>query len=551
MEEKNPTESPKKVSVQESGRHISKAVLYSAIFNYGGIPINFLLTYFIAHTLDINIWGHLIYAMVLITGSQIFINFFPPSISSVLLYRIPELIANNQISKAKGYFIYAIKTRSLVCLITIVGYIIVGNLFLLGKIELSAEYNSTIIGNIILIQCPAIFTDQIYSLIVQLFFIYKRYKVYTYLAFQEKFLYLFAYMYLYYANLPQVDTLYIIAFIRDINIIMVTPFYLWTFFSIFKNVQTEKTSWKEIKASIVYGMNFTIISALGGGYSQAYSAFITAYGKPEFHTINNVANNTTHQALSAFTFPITPVLTDLEKSNQHDKMLLLFEKTIKFTNIITAFFIGGLFYFTPFYMHIFYPAQYWDYIIIVQISLFSAYFAVVLGNYSSLLIVLEKVNKYLYIETISIIIRTLFAFLGMYFFGIFGLIMSTLISSFITLLFYWGYCRAVKITLISLMQLFNQLIALSIIVFITSISYTLIQPNLQKLSFITNLYQNEILGLAIDFILQASVFVFLYSLYIILFRIFTIQDLNQIENLNMKLPFKQTIFKIARKFLHN
>src|SRR6056297_115234 len=112
--EKKDLYSKEDVNLEYSSKSLSKVLFYSTLEKYGTIPINLVITWLIAHSISTNYWGLFIYSTVLVNGSAIITGFIPPSLNSVLTYKLPGYIVNDKPKKAKGLIIYALKIKFLI-----------------------------------------------------------------------------------------------------------------------------------------------------------------------------------------------------------------------------------------------------------------------------------------------------------------------------------------------------------------------------------------------------------------------------------------------------
>ena len=549
MDHKDKAET-KKIDIKTSSSYMSKAVIFSFLRSYGMIPINFILTFIIARIIIEDYLGILLYALVLITGAQIILIFFPPSINSVILYKIPELLIENKIENAKGLMEYAIKVRFLLSIVIYIFYNI-SALFFINKDD------GGIMSKVILIVAPTI----IFSNLNQLFTTFnksiKNYKLNLWIVFISKLVQIIGAIILSLVpNLEQENKLYIYSIINlSYPVISFIIFYS-VYHKFFKSTKKEKVTWKSVKNYSKFGLNYSISSCARMGYDQVYSGTMNYYGETEDNAYWNVCKNITQQAIMAFSLPIGPILIDLEKTDRHEEMIQLFKISFKLILILINFIIGLLYFFIPVYILLLYPPSYFQIVGIIQNYVFSLYFIVIYTNFQTLITVLGREKIIWKLDLIGYTIMSIVSFLSMLFFDFNGLVISKLISYILLSLFYWGFIKYSfpKIS-IHFVKIYGQIIFLFVFIIFLNFSTNLLNLNgISSLffNFFTKIFSffsidvdiESQIEIIIKSILQIVIFIFFYLFFVVLTKQITNKDVLLLEKLNLKFPLRKRIFKV-------
>jgi O-antigen/teichoic acid export membrane protein len=546
-------------TLRESGKHMTRAYFFNFLSVYGVIPINLLLTILVARFLSPDNWGIYIYVIMLLSGSQIVMVFIPPSISAVILYQIPEFIVKKEFSRVKGYISYFIKIKSIVAFIFMLGFMITA-LFLLQYPKTSLH------AKLILIIAPIIITQEIVGIFLYLSSAMKQFDINTKLRIQEKIIYFFGYLILFLVDWNETMKLIGMGIIVNITLFAFLPKLLIQYKRDFGQYTSDKISRNDLKSSVLFGTSFSITNSASIAYEQVYYGLINLFGLPRFNTYSNICQNLSNEIIQGFSPPLGPVLSDLEKTQQRDKMILLFKKGFNLSNILIGFLIGVLFFAAEIYILLIYPPEYLDAVKYVQTYVLIVYFINVINNYRNLYSITNYVKKMWQIDLIIVIYSSIFAIFGMILFGFMGLILSRVLGFAIGSLLFW-YFGAYKLNefKLPLWLIFKHLFALFVIIIIILCSRNYIEKIILTESVFFNIlnFLNQILpgfdGLIylnqIKVILNGIICIILFGLiyisYIIIFRAISKQDIDQFDRLNFRIPFKKQISAVLKRILRN
>jgi O-antigen/teichoic acid export membrane protein len=543
----------KKPNIQASSQYISKAVIFTFLRTYGAIPISLLLSMLISRILGRDLWGIYIYSIVLIGGSQMVLAFIPPAIQKVILFKVPEMMLKNEQSKVKGLLRYSIQIKFMVAGIISIGYAIVA-------LVLWWNNPTSVFPIILLLQSPHILIFEIGSLFTAFFNSIKKYGISTLTFFIEKIIVLIGYFLLFIINWDIIFKFYFVVILNLFVLCITSIIYYFNYRKMFHKYPVKKIKWQEIKKSIDFGINYSISLSVNTGYTQIYYGILNYYGIPSDISYNNICRNVSGQIITSISLPIGSVLADLEKTNQREKMLILFKQTIHFIQILVCFFIGFLFFFVKPYILILYEPEFLGVINPLRTYIFIIFFSAIIRNYQELFSITNLERKIMIINIINSLILSILAFIGMFFFGFEGIIAFKVIGSGIGSIICWIYgTKNIKELKMTFFFLFRQLFALILIISITNffgsfllsiITQSPLEIVLLQLGNIMGFEQavieTQIQDIA-NSILYIAIFTVLYLLYLIFFKILTKQDISRIEKLNLPFPFKKFIFRFLKK----
>ena len=226
--------------------------------------------------------------------------------------------------------------------------------------------------------------------------------------------------------------------------------------------------------------------------------------------------------------------------------------------------IGILFFLIRIIIILLYEPEYLEMVFAAQMFIFIIYFINIQNFYTSLFAITRNEKNILKIRIILSSILVIFYFIGIFFFGFEGIIISRVIGFSIGSLLFWVFGNyVIKSFRLSLKQLYLQFLFLIVIILMSSLIGLFLNPIIFSentiggiISILNNLgFQNLEIEQQLYQLLSSSfniiVFIILYIIHVIIFRRLTIQDVLRIEKLNLRIPFKNKLIKIAKKLLLN
>jgi len=541
--------------IQSSPKHMSRALIASFLRVYGLIPFSLLITWIVARNLPQDLWGIYIYSIVLVNGSSIILNFLPPSIRQVIIYKVPELMVLGHSNKVKGLIRYATLVKLFVSVIIFIIYLIFG-IILLNN---SSDNYTKLKAISVIIYSPNIILNPIIFLYSTLFNALKNFKINLYIVLIEKVTNILGYSVIFYLISASLETKMLYMLGLNISTLIITLIILVIMYKKrFKNIITERINRKSIKEFVTFGLYYSLSSSLINIQSQIYYGILEGTGIEELKTQYNTALNISGQVLVTLNLPIGPVLTDLEKINKHKEMVQLFKKSLQFTNLILAFLSGLLYYFVIIYILLLYPPEYLEIVHLIRDFMLIMFFSNIINNYMGLYSITKSERELMFLNIIRFGIESIFTFISFLLFGFYGFLIGQVFGTGLSAILFWFYGYAINkkykfsffsifknfFALISVILLVNLIVSNLMIIFsfqswASSISY-----------FINNMISIGDISFQISIILESLVYISSYSVlfiaYIVFFKAFTKRDLDAISRLGIKIPFKKYIRKILR-----
>ncbi len=193
------------VSIQKSSKHVTQGIISNFLFNYGTLPVNLIITYFLVRNIT-NSQGLLTIftnAFVFTQGAQIWLLFLPPSIGMVLMVKVPEHILKGKQSLVKGIIRYAFVIKLIASTILAITYAGVG----LYMIFVSGN---PIQGLSFIIFSPYIILEEIRKIFFHLFQGMKKFMIRFYLFFTQKVLLLVGYLFIFHRSIYRKNKMFIL-----------------------------------------------------------------------------------------------------------------------------------------------------------------------------------------------------------------------------------------------------------------------------------------------------------------------------------------------------
>jgi O-antigen/teichoic acid export membrane protein len=556
-EEKNPEQ---EISVEKSSKHITRGVIANFLFNYGTLPINLIITYFVVRNLTPESGFYRIFTNTLVfggLGAQLWLLFFPPSIGSVLVINVPKLMYNKEFSKIRGIVRYALTIKILAA--TIVSMIYAG----IG-ISLIFTADNPINGIALLIFSPYLIFEEIRKIFFHLFQGMKKFMIRFYLFFTQKVLLLIGYLIIFYAfELPTDIILYIVLVWNIVVLFPSIGIYIFLYIKRFKKYPRIPITWKDILSSAKHGIYFTIIAGIQSLSNQINYGILntTKIENERDHVAEfNLANNLVTQSFGAFNMPLTPILVDFYTVNKQKEMMRLFKKSTYFINILLAFITGLVFYLSKIYVLVVYTPEFMKFVPLLRIFVFIIYFENWMSNYQSLYSATYLHKRMVVIRAINFGFSLLIAVISFLIFNFEGFLIAYIIGRISTTFMYWIDTKFIlKKYAITLWDIVQQFIIMTLILLANFALYQII--DLIPMDWLLNLIGRILNFLPFDIHNQAAIlveegiqiftFIIFYSIYVVFFRAITQNDIKMLENAKLRVPFKKILRKILRKRREN
>ncbi|GAH61514.1 unnamed protein product, partial [marine sediment metagenome] len=235
-------------------------------------------------------------------------------------------------------------------------------------------------------------------------------------------------------------------------------------------------------------------------------------------------------ATSSFSNPLITTFSHLDVNNQDNQINSIFNMVFKFSSFLLLLITGVLFFLSEFFLYIVYGESYLTFTIILKLNLISIVFAG-LGNILLPLLNARKKVKLIplmYAFNLSILIT--FFLIGLFYYGIIGMLLGLIISKFLIFLTQIIISKRIgKISMNNYKTFFLNLSFFIALIFTSTLSYFL--------------YRN----FNLSFLFDMLAFLLIFLGLIILFRIFSHQELNLLESIFIS---NRRFHIIIRKFIN-
>jgi len=528
--------------ISKDHRILAKNTFYSFLFSYGKFLFALISSFIIARIISPETWGFLILTLSIVNMFSFFMLFLPPSLGLSFHYYIPRYRALNQNSKIKSLVLNSLIMR-LVFLIPIffLSLLVFNIFFTFFKISLqNYTHLFYILSPLIAINSfDKTFNDL--SRALNKFQVVFMLLVVKYVVNIGGLILLFLFI-----EIIEVEMIAVIALLSSLIPFIINIIYILYILHKIDKTEEEVLTFKEtFKLLYKYGSILTLNTFIDSFYTEFTIQSIGFSIDTEFVTGFNLARHyrdVSSEAVRSLNRPLTISFSELYSVKRFNQIERIFKVVFSYSLFLLLLLTGLLFFVVEFFLSIVYGESYLKFSLIVKLMLISTIFSLPGGFFFSLLKVSDKIK---YLTPISIIfysIQILLFLLGLIFYGIEGSIIGMIIAGmliFISLIFLIKKLYKIKLH-------YRKHISPYLIFFI-SIGITLILENLFLSEFNSLVLESLNLHLIKHFKFSSIiVFVFFYLLLIILLKVFTSED---IENLELFFNKDNFLHKLIRKGL--
>lgn len=539
----------KDIDIQEERKILLKNTLFSYLNDFGLYFFPLITSFFMARLISPQAWGLLILAFSYITIISIISSFLPPGLQPSLVYYIPRYFVVKENGKLKSIIKFGIILRVLFLIPIFVLSILIFNVFIdIFKINLHGK------TNLLFILSPLIFVNGLHPLLKSINQGFNMFKT-NLILLTTKYLFnigALVWVFIFIQSI-KVEDIAIITLISSvipfvINFIIILNKYL--------KIKIENENGLKfknfVKQTLNYGTyieignvaltlwNQTTIQSLGIFES---SDIVTAYHiSTNFSTVPYISILSKNQTLR-ITF------SRLDKTNNLNYIYRIFNLFLHY-GVFLFLLLNGIFYFlTDFFLNIIYTNEYLVYSYILKLMLISIVFNVLGGQFETYLISTNKVKFSFIIKLIKLMITIPFFFIGLIFYSVIGMFIGICLSNLIMLIYIILICyKKYKINLY-IKKLLNQYICFFL---------SLVCSLWLGLIFLDNFNERLYNSLNLRFLAKLPiftiiVFILIYLILNFLFKIFTYEDIQFLEDLLNKDKkihrFALNILKSIKKIL--
>jgi len=541
--------SNKKKKLTREHKILAKNSIYSLMHNYGNYIFSIITASLIARTISPQEWQYLILTLSLIGIFMTFLAFLPPSLGGSMIYYISGYHALNYNNKLRSFTRNAIFLRILFLIPFFLLSIFVFRIFLeFFKISLKEYYY------LFYLLSPLIIINGLNGILTELTRALNMFKVNFFLLIIHNIIYIGGLLVLFFyieSNIMiYIGVIYIVASVIPF-IINCFIIYLKFKFKIKKTEEEGDTFIECAKKVYKYGSFLSIIDGystfsinikpqLIGGYEVA--GMVTGY---HIATRYNSVSSVTTTPLNR---PLSVSLTRLYSKEQFGQIQKIYNSIFKYILVLSLLATGFFFFMTEFFLIIIYGESYLIYSLLVKFSLISIIFNIQDAFLGSFLIASNRVKLLSIIVLVFGALQLTFFAIGLIFYGIIISILFLTCSYIICLISYTLILNKFKIKL-----KIKKTILLFSIFFISLLSTLILEAFILKSIYLSILRDLNLMIFQYFNPLSFGVFLLLYLILIVLFKVVTVSDIEILESFFIKdsrlHKILRKIFSSSKKFL--
>jgi O-antigen/teichoic acid export membrane protein len=526
-----------------------KNTLFSIFLSYGTFIISLLTSYLFARMITRDEWGILILATSIIGIFSILVNFLPPGTIFAMNFYIPRYRANKELIKLKYFILKTFYLRILgIVIIFSVAMIIFGIFNSNFAIFLNNHLTLLYLLSLLIILSNL---DSYFSAFLIGFNLFKTNLLFFIIKAFSNLIPLLFYFFIF--NNITIET---IALINIISLIL--PLIAEFLIFIFKTpkIESERENGlsfaKLIRKIITYGSFLRIENLISDLWRETQTQAIGGFESTEIVTGYNISRNYTHISnlfLSSITGPLIYSFSSLDYKEDYDKIIKMF-KTILIYSLYLFLLLTGIFFFlSEFFLSFVYGNNYIQYSSIIKLMQISSVISIYPSLFGILLRTTNKIKILAITTMIAFPINVIFAFTGLFYFGIYGLLYAIIFFNALVLITEIGLTiKLMKINL-EYRKMLGLFLSFFIAVILTITLNDLLFDELSKqLWSLSNLLIFEYLN-----IFNILSFTLIFIVLNIIFKSFSKNDLDYIEMLFTKdkttHKFIKKLLNILKKFL--
>ncbi|MHA1284389.1 MAG: lipopolysaccharide biosynthesis protein [Promethearchaeota archaeon] len=532
----------KKITLKTRYKTIAKGSFYSILQSYTNYIQAVLTSFLLARMISKDLWGYLIIANSYILLFTFFIGFFPPGLDSSLNYYVPHYRAQNLVRKLKSFILKCLSLKLLaILLVFIISIILIFRFSNLFSINLNGFYYLLYLLIPLLIISPL---DNFFLMVNKGF---GKFNFVFILSLTKAFLILSFYFFLFFFINPVRIEYIVFANIFSVLIPLLINLLLVVkiFFSL-KKTSEEGLGYKIVFKNIMnYGSYITIQSFINKYWNEIVIQSIGIF-QPSYYVVGYTIAKRYRElvtvSIQSLNEPFIVSLSNLNVEKDSKLITKIYQISLKYSFFFISFITGILILLRDFFLFFIYGESYLNFSLILMLFLISLIFNPI-GNL--FMIFLKALNKVKFIPLIEIIITITGAitlYIGLIYFGIYGMMIGIITNNFFIFVFFTFLNKKILKINLNYFIIFKQIIIFLISILITTFFGVLFFNNLNNhiLSF---------LGLSFFKLLN----LFSLALYIITFfilnfvlKVITKTDIEYVESLFTQ---KKSTYKLLRFIL--
>lgn len=514
-----------KLKITQDQQQFVKNSFYSFLNSYGPFIFTLCISFLLARMISKELWGFLILANSYILIVNIILSFLPPGLETSTYYYIPKYMALNENNKLKSYIRNVIILKSIflipIFFLIYIIFSIFSNLFMVNLKEYF--YLLFYLSPLILING----LDTIFFSINRSFNMFKTLFILLIIRYAINigaliFLFLFI-------NPIEIELIALIKVISTIIPFILNCFIILIKYFKIKNTDEERDSFKDsLQKALKYGITIKTGQFFSDIWKEIQYQGIGILATQEMVTGYNISkhySDVSRYGIVSFSAPLTLSFSSLTAKKDYTQINKIYTHILKYMIFLLSLITGILIFCRDFFLIVVYGESYLIFSNLIIIMLISPIFLVLGTGFESLILAENKVKYITIIRLIALLIRLPLFFIGLIFFdlitAIFGLFIGNTILAILYIILsfkifnYRIDLKKIFFLFLTFFLSFGITIALDIL-FLSNLN-TLICQNL-NLSFFESLR-----------ILSLGAFLLLFFIFNIIFKIFSLKDIEYIE----------------------
>ena len=532
-------------SVKKEVLTLARNSLYSFLNSYGTFIFAIITFFFMARLISDVEWGFLILANTYILIILLILSFLPPGLGPSLNYYFPRYLAQNEFSQLKSHIKYVIYIKVVfiipVFLISILVFVFFADLFTITL------QNHT---NLLLLLSPIIIITGLDSILI---FINKGLNLFkiVFILLIVRYIFNIGALTFCIFVLNTVD-LEVIALINVLSLLL--PFLLncIVVFIKYKRIKDDNQKQFSIKThlrnTIKYGTNIKLGQFFSEIWAQIQPLSIGTFTSSNFVTGFTIARNYSVFSSSmtiSFVSPLTISFSRLDVQKKHKQIENLYKVFLIYSLFLLLLITGILYFCADIFLVFVYGQSYLDFSLLLKIMLFTIVFLGIGTPYESLMLAIGKSKWVFRYRFLTFLIRLpLFLFFLLNFDLIWALVSIVLSNLIIT-----GIASILSIK-IGKIRLDLRKIFLLMVSFFLALTIAIIVDNLILNEFNSLILQSINLS-TLKYLNLWTIGLFLLTFFLFLFltKIFSVKDIEYLEDLLSKETKTQNLLKKGLKIL--
>ena len=526
-------------SVKREILTLARNSLYSFLISYGTFFFSIITYFFMARLISDVEWGYLILANTYILIILLLLSFLPPGLGPSLNYYFPRYLAQNDLNQLKSHIKYAIYIKVVfiipVFLISVLIFVFFTNFF-----TITLQTHTTLL----LLLSPIIIITGLDSILI---FINKGLNLFktVFILLLVRYVFnisalIFCIFVLKTANLE------VIALINVFSLLL--PFLLNCFVVLIKYKKIKIDSQKEfsikthLRNTIKFGTNIKLGQFFSEIWAHIQPLSIGTFSTSNFVTGFSIARNYSLFSSSmtiSFVSPLTIFFSRLDVNKKHKQIENLYNIFLIYSLFLLLLITGILYFCADIFLVFVYGQSYLDFSLLLKIMLFTIIFLGIGTPYESLMLAKGKSKWIFRYRALAFLIRVpLFLFFLLNFDLIWALVSIVISNSIIT-----GIASILSIK-IGKIRLNLKKIFLMLGSFFLALTIAIIVDNVILNEFNSLILQTLSLS-SLNYLNLWTIGLFLltFFLFIFLFKMFSVKDVEYLEELLSRETKTQNLLK--------